>query len=193
MTHAWQAPHRAVAQCLHALLGEAGFASVLEPPHLLGGSQERPADVAALWVSDTCRSLAIDIRIARHQIHSALDSEARAPGSNIEAREVDKCTLYESRCRREGMVFVPFVLDEFGKAGASAQWLLHHLSRTVAERQRLDFRLGSDIATRAARIRRQWRAALTSALHFAIADGQRRRLAAAVGPQGGAADAFLLG
>ena len=43
------------------------------------------------------------------------------PGSTIEGVEgVKRTRLYESRVRAEGGRFVPFVIDEFGKLGASA-------------------------------------------------------------------------
>ena len=75
---------------------------------------------------------------------------------------------------------MPFVINEFGKLGASAQWLLSLLAIRAAERQRGDFRAGRNLMARAARIRGGWRADISRALHSTIVEGQRQRLVASL-------------
>ena len=102
------------------------------------------------------------------------------PGCTVERIETAKRTKYEQRIAAEGGIFVPFVVDEFGKLGASAQWLLHSLALRAAERQRGDYRAGRSLGARAARIQSGWRADVASALHSAITAGQQRRLVASL-------------
>ena len=75
---------------------------------------------------------------------------------------------------------MPFVLDEFGKLGPSATWLLHTLSMRAAERLQSDFRRGRGNMERAARIRSRWASQIAQALHGALIEGQRRRLMASL-------------
>ena len=116
------------------------------------------------------------------RLHEAayLARERALPGATIETIEADKRRLYESRVRAEGGRFVPFVLDEFGKLGASATWLLHALALRAAERQRMDFRLGATLEARAARLRALWTASIAGVLHATITDGIHQRLMASL-------------
>ena len=102
------------------------------------------------------------------------------PGSTVEGVETDKRRLYESRVRAEGGRFVPFVIDEFGKLGASATWLLHAVALRAAERHRADFRLGATLEARAAHFRSTWTATLTGVLHQTITNGIHQRLMASL-------------
>ena len=77
----------------------------------------------------------------------------------------------------EGGRFIPFVLDEFGKLGASAAWLLDIMALRAAERQRSDYRLGPAPA-RAARLRACWTVRLSGALHMAVTTYIHQRLVA---------------
>ena len=178
--HAYHAPHHAVAWQLQRLLEASGFEAIPEPAGLLPGSRERPADVAAFHISDASSFIAIDVRVVRLHIASALADEVAKPGCAVEGVETAKRGLYESRCIAQGGVFVPFVINEFGKLGASAQWLLSILAIRAAERQRGDFRAGRNLMARAARIRGGWRADISRALHSTIVEGQRQRLVASL-------------
>ena len=84
---------------------------------------------------------------------------------------------------------MPFVIDEFGKLGPSATWLLHIMSMRAAERQRGDFRQGRNIMVRAARLRSGWASAITQALHSSLLEGQRQRLIASLRTSAGRDDA----
>ena len=179
-THAYQGPHHAVAWALERLVKAAGFEAVPEMPGLLSGSRDRPGDVAAFGIVDGSSFIAIDVRIARLILPAYLSAEVAMPGCTVERIETAKRTKYEQRVAAEGGIFVPFVVDEFGKLGASAQWLLHSLALRAAERQRGDYRAGRSLGARAARIQSGWRADIASALHSAIAAGQQRRLVASL-------------
>ena len=158
----------------------------LELDGLLPGTRERPADVGladapgAFCAAAPGVFLAIDVRIARLHESSYLATERAMPGSTVEGVETDKRRLYESRVRAEGGRFVPFVIDEFGKLGASATWLLHAVARRAAERHRADFRLGATLETRAAHFRSTWTATLTGVLHQTITNGIHQRLMASL-------------
>ena len=164
----------------------AGLDAQLELDGLLPGTRERPADVGladapgAFCAVAPGVFLAIDVRIARLQEASYLATERAMPGSTIETIETEKRTKYESRVRAEGGRFVPFVLDEFGKLGASATWLLHAVALRAAERQRADFRLGTTLDMRAAHFRSTWTANLTGVLHRAITGCVHQRLMASL-------------
>ena len=177
--------HRAVAECLQALLREAGFDAEPELDGLLPGTRERPADAGvddapgAFTLTAPGVFLTIDVRIARLHEPTYLADERARPGCTIELVETDKRRQYEARVQAEGGRFVPFVLDEFGKLGASATWLLDIMSLRAAERQRSDFRLGPAPA-RAARLRASWAASLSGALHTAITGYMQQRLVASL-------------
>ena len=72
------------------------------------------------------------------------------------------------------------MLDEFGKLGPSATWLLHIMALRAADRQRTDFRLGRSLADRAARLRLTWAASIAAVLHTTITAGQQHRLMASL-------------
>jgi hypothetical protein len=185
--HAYHAPHRAVAERLQCLLRAAGFDAQPELDGVLPGSQERPADVAvteapaAFHVASPGCFLAIDVRVARLQEHSSLAAEVALPGAAVERIERAKRAHYADRVRAEGRGrFTPFVLDEFGKLGPSAAWLLDIMALKAADRQRTDFRLGRSLADRAARLRLAWAASIAAVLHSTITAGQHHRLMASL-------------
>jgi len=193
-THAFHAPHRAVAEMLQCCLRGDGFDAQPELDGVLPGSQERPADVAvmeapaAFHVAAPGCFLAIDVRVARVQTHSTLAGEVALPGAEVERIELAKRGQYEARVRAEGGRFTPFVLDEFGKLGPSATWFLHIMALKAADRQRTDFRKGRTLADRAARIRMRWAASIAAVLHTTIGAGQHHRLLASLRASGPAPD-----
>ena len=165
---------------------EAGLDAELELDGLLPGSRERPADVGladapgAFCAYAPGLFLAIDVRIARVHEASYLSTERAHPGSTVEGIETAKRTQYASRVTAEGGRFVPFVLDEFGKLGASAVWLLHAVALRAAERQRADFRYGATLDERATRFRTAWTGLLTGVLHTTVTGVIHRRFLASL-------------
>lgn len=184
--HSYHAPHRAVAERLTSLWRTDGFDAQPELLGILPGTDERPADVAvmeapaSLHVAAPGTFLAVDVRIARLLEHSHLPREVSLPGATVESIEDAKRDQYEARVRAQGGCFMPFVIDEFGKLGPSADWLLHIMALKAAERQRSDFRLGRTLADRAARLRMTWASSIASVLHTTITHVQHQHLMASL-------------
>jgi hypothetical protein len=116
------ARHNTVRDKLVVLAGLCGYVSEYEKKDLLkDGSARRPADVwIQSWIRD--KDLAIDVAVVDGAVND-----------NIKKTEKTKNERYLVDCANNGLGFIPFVMDSFGRMGEAAEEVLNKLAHGYAE------------------------------------------------------------
>ena len=146
--------HNALREaCLrHCELG--GIEAEREAPGLFPGSSERPADVllraspalSKLKLPDfsgsqsVCLDFAVTHTLQTNYINRA-SVEAGAAAAGYE--ETVKDEKYSEECKKNGLKFVPMVMEVYGVWGQRASPVLKFIARAVANRKKLDEELAT--------------------------------------------------
>ena len=146
--------HNALREaCLrHCELG--GIEAEREAPGLIPGSSERPADVLLraspallkLKIPDfsgsqsVCLDFAVTHTLQTNYINRA-SVEAGAAAAGYE--ETVKDEKYLEECKKNGLKFVPMVMEVYGVWGQRASPVLKFIARAVANRKNLDEELAT--------------------------------------------------
>ena len=114
--------HNVTRDTLHKAVMESGKLSEIERKEILNdGTDKRPADVYIFNYSMT-QAMAVDVAVV----------DGATPNS-IKNKEIEKRRKYLVDCANNEILFSPFVLDSFGRIGASGMKILCKLSFKYAE------------------------------------------------------------
>ena len=148
--------HNAVRDRLFNLARAGGLAPRREEPHLLDGSEDRPADILLpAWAGG--RDLCVDVAVVSPFAANATSSSESAT-TRAERRKMER---YTDACAQRGLLFQPFVMDTLGAYGSQSHTVLRRIAAAIADVER------SDILT----VLPQIRQSLSFAAQKALAEG----------------------
>ena len=125
------ARHNHVRDALFQTAVQAGLGPVREPPGLLPGSDDRPADVLIpFWTNG--QDTALDVTVV-NPLQAGLVVRASQEGqSAVESAHYGKVRKYEERCASEGISFTPLAVDTLGGWHPVALAAITRLGRQLA-------------------------------------------------------------
>jgi hypothetical protein len=123
--------HNHIRDALFNAAAQATLGPVKEPDGLLTGSDDRPADILIpYWTQG--RSTALDVSVISPLQAAQVERCALDGGKAVESRYTEKMRKYHGRCEREGLTFIPMVVDTLGGWHPAALQVITKLGRQVA-------------------------------------------------------------
>ena len=125
------ARHNHVRDAIYNAAVQATLGPTKEPDGLLGGSDDRPADILIpYWTQG--KATALDISVVSPLQVALVGRSAQDGGHAGETRYTEKMRKYHARCEKEGIVFTPVVVDTFGGWHSAALKVITKLGRQLA-------------------------------------------------------------
>ena len=125
------AKHNHVRDALFQAAAQAALGPQKEPPGLLPGSDDRPADILLPFWSQG-KDTALDITVVNPLQGALIDQVAQDGESGVRHAYNSKMAKYDDRCAAEGICFIPLAVDTFGGWQGAALDVLVKLGRQLA-------------------------------------------------------------
>ena len=110
---------------------QAALGPQKEPPGLLPGFDDRPADILLPFWSQG-KDTALDITVVNPLQGALIDQVAQDGESGVRHAFNAKMAKYDDRCAAEGICFIPLAVDTFGGWQGAALDVLVKLGRQLA-------------------------------------------------------------
>lgn len=125
--------HRALSDFLQETATRAGVSAEREPPDLIPGSQERPADV--LLRNFGGATLAVDVTVVDTLQTRTLYAASVTAGAAARQKESLKEAKYAARLSHNNIQFDAFAIETYGFIGNRARSLLDDLAFRIARKE----------------------------------------------------------
>ena len=125
------AKHNHLRNAIHEAAAQAALAPQKEPPGLLPGSDDRPADVLLpFWSQGT--DTALDICVVNPLQGALIEQVANDGEHGVRHAYNNKMSKYDDRCSAEGITFIPLAVDSFGGWHGAALDVFTKLGRQLS-------------------------------------------------------------
>jgi hypothetical protein len=138
--------HNALRELFLKYCKMGGIEAVREAPGLLPDCSERPADVllpSSLSIPNFSGSqpICLDFAVTHSQQTKFIKRASEVSGAAAEEYEQKvKDQKYAEVCEKQGLNFVPMVVEVYGTWGKKAEPILKFISKAVANRKGMDER-----------------------------------------------------
>ena len=125
--------HNLLREVLFSTASSAALAPLREVPGLIAGSQSRPADVfLPAWTNGG--PTALDVTVVSPMQKALIRGAASTAGHALQHRLTQKLSKHDEACRREGISFVPLVVETLGGCEDGAIAAIRKLAAALASR-----------------------------------------------------------
>ena len=125
------AKHNHVRDALFQAAAQAALGPQKEPPGLLPGSDDRPADILLPFWSQG-KDTALDITVVNPLQGALIDQVAQDGDGGVRHAFNAKMAKYDDRCAAEAISFIPLAVDTFGGWHEAALDVIAKLGRQLA-------------------------------------------------------------
>ena len=125
------AKHNHVRDALFQAAAQAALGPQKEPPGLLPGSDDRPADILLpIWSQG--KDTALDITVVNPLQGALIDQVAQDGEAGVRHAFNAKMAKYDDRCAAEAISFIPMAVDTYGGWHGAALHVITKLGRQLA-------------------------------------------------------------